>query len=250
MATIAIDHRVIRKYLLWAVASFALVNLVLIGLAALGHRQNSAHGLMWRLLYLDREQNIPTYFSSFILLVAAVLAAAAGRVEPNGQKVSIMWLVLALSLLAVSMDEFISLHEFYGSKVGLVMMGEVESAQNFAWNHSTRIGGLEVLHVFAWVVPAVFALLIATPFVIAFLRALPPQIRWLVLASGVTFVGGAVGFEMVNALIETQVGNEHPWYSLGIVVEESLEMTGVTLFIVAMLRHLSTRMPSVRIDFS
>lgn len=250
MRTITVDHRKVGKLLFWAIGLFVLVNFILIAFAAIGYEGRTAHFLLWRLLYVDREQNIPTYFSSLLLLAAALLAIAASTTEQQKKGIKAMWVLLGLGLLAVSLDEFISMHEMYGSKIGLAMMGDKTSADDFQWNATSQIGNLEVLHVFAWVIPALAVLVLAAPFAWAFVRALPAQIRPLVLASGVVFVTGALGFEVLTALLETKVGYESPWYSVGVVIEESLEMVGATMFIVAMVRHFAARVGSLRIDLN
>ncbi|MDT0166195.1 hypothetical protein Q9R32_11600 [Actinotalea sp. AC32] len=94
---------------------------VLVGVAgpfvlALVHLVNAVT-LESRLLDMDRENNLPTWFSSSLFLLAAFacLGAAAHAERRTGR---VGWLVVALLSFAFSVDEVASMHEEAGRRLG------------------------------------------------------------------------------------------------------------------------------------
>ena len=69
-----------------------------------------------------------------------------------------------------------------------------------------------------------------------FIKQLPLQIAILFVVSGLIYVGGAIGFEMMEANIHDTIGKKNLGYSILITIEEVLEMIGITLFIFALLK--------------
>ncbi|WP_415785669.1 hypothetical protein [Deinococcus saxicola] len=68
--------------------------------------------------------------------------------------------------------------------------------------------------------------------------------------AGLTYVMGALGFELLEGLVVSGGGTDHPLNQSLIVVEEGMEMLGVTLFISALLNYLRTEMPGLRLRLS
>jgi hypothetical protein len=173
------------------------------------------------------EGNIPTWFASTTLLACAVLLGVIGRIERDASSTFARhWNVLALIFLYLCIDEAAELHELLIDPVrGLL-----------------GTGGL--FH-FAWVIPAIVLLLLLSVAYLRFLLHLPAAIGRLFVASGATYVGGAVVAEMIGgAWIESR-GFRNAGSAVIWSVEESLEMIGVVLFIYALLRYLELRAGSV-----
>lgn len=172
---------------------------------------------------LVQEANVPTWYSSTTLLVCAVLLGVVARVEREaGSRFALHWKVLALLFLYLSIDEAAELHELL-----------IEPLRG-----TLNAGGL--FH-FAWVVPGIALLVVLGLAYARFLVHLPASTRRLFVAAAATFVGGAVGAEMVGgAWVESR-----GFHNLGSVliwtVEESLEMLGIAVFVYALLRHLELR---------
>lgn len=172
---------------------------------------------------LVQEANVPTWYSSTTLLVCAVLLGVVARVERKpGSRFTLHWKVLALLFLYLSVDEAAELHE--------VLIEPLRGTLN--------AGGL--FH-FAWVVPAIVLLAVLGLAYARFLVHLPASTRRLFVVAASTFVGGAVGAEMVGwAWVESR-----GFHNLGSVliwtVEESLEMLGIVVFVYALLHHLQLR---------
>jgi hypothetical protein len=104
-----------------------------------------------------------------------------------------------------------------------------------------------VLH-FAWVIPALIFVAIFGLSYIGFLMHLDRRARWLFLASGALFVGGAVGMEMIAALIIPTHGVESLAHTVSQTIEESCEMLGVVLFIHALLEYVGRTVGPLRLS--
>jgi hypothetical protein len=162
-------------------------------------------------LSLSYEGNLPTWYSSGLLWTAALSLGLCGRRAESEQ---VRWWLLAALFMLMSLDEAISLHE--------------------------HLGGAEfhgVLY-FSWVLPG--ALLVAA-FGVAYLRfwlRLPRPTRRGFAWAFALYVGGALGMEFpLGAWFEAH-GDENLGYALIDAVEESLEICGLSVFLVAILRHL------------
>jgi hypothetical protein len=66
------------------------------------------------------------------------------------------------------------------------------------------------------------------------------------VAGGATFVGGALGIEMIGASVSQARGMHSVSYLAATTVEELLEMSGVALFTVALMEHLGNLGLAVR----
>lgn len=72
---------------------------------------------------------------------------------------------------------------------------------------------------------------------VPFLRALPRRTAGLFVAAGALFIGGAIGVELYEAFL-IGGGASQVTVLLSRAVEETAEMSGVVLFIYALLDHL------------
>jgi hypothetical protein len=72
-----------------------------------------------------------------------------------------------------------------------------------------------------------------------FIFRLPRRVRNLTLLSALTYVGGALGCEMIGGLLRAAGAGPSSWqFRLEIVFEETLEMSGVSLWICTQLSYL------------
>jgi len=84
-----------------------------------------------------------------------------------------------------------------------------------------------------------------------FVLNLPDATRRLVIAAGVIYVVGAIGFELPEGMYRTAVGaNVTIAYGFLTVLEETFEMIGVVLFIYALLRFIERRWGGIRITLN
>lgn len=189
---------------------------------------------------MNGENNVPTWFSSGLLLLAASLLAIVGSVQRAGRhRYAVHWLGLAAVFLLLSADETASFHEKLINPISgaLTVLG-------------LRAGG--VLG-YAWVVVgAAFVLAVGIAY-LGFLRALPVRTRRLFIASAVLFVGGAIGMELIGGYYHDLLGDAYlatPRHVLLSHAEESLEMSGTILFIYALLSYLKVHVGSLRVAFA
>ena len=180
------------------------------------------HELPWLLLWffdVDKEDSLPTWYSTSTLLLAAVLLyLVARRKRAERDPWRRYWYGLALTFAALSMDEAAGLHE------------SLNTALDFTW----EIAGA--------IVAALFGLAY-----LRFLLHLPARTGWLFVAAGGVFVGGAVGVEWSTDWYEERELLDTLAYNLWNAVEEGLEMAGVVLFIYALLGYMG-RGQGARVD--
>jgi hypothetical protein len=182
---------------------------------------------------LDGEINVPTWFSSTLLLLAGLLllyiAAASRRDRDRWAR---HWLFLGWVFLLLSADETSGLH-------GL-LSGPLRSA--------LRLSGA-LYH--AWVLPVGAAVAMMGFAYLRFVSSLPEPTRRLFIVSGVVYIVGAIGFELPEGMYRTAVGeNVTIAYGFLTVLEETFEMAGVVLFIYALLRFIERRWGGIRITLN
>jgi hypothetical protein len=185
-----------------------------------------------RLAWVDGEANIPTWYSTSLLLVCAFLLATiatAHRADPNGQPVR--WLILSLIFGFLSLDETAQLHE-------------LSIAPLHEW-----LGTSGYLY-YAWVIPAAICVALFLVLYLSFLANLPERTRRLFLLAGAIFVGGALGIEAISAKQASLHGEHNLTYHLIITLEELLEMAGVIAFIYALLDYLGRQFTRVGFNLS
>ena len=165
------------------------------------------------LLSLSYEGNLPTWYSSALLLGCAVTLAfiAVAAPAPDAR----YWSLLAAVFGYLSIDEAVGLHEQLNAIV-------------------PPLGGP---FYFGWILPASVAVLLLGLLYLRFLRALPAETRRRFIVAGVLYVGGALVMEVPLGLWTEAHGDADLGYALIDFAEETLEMTGATLFLLALLRH-------------
>lgn len=171
------------------------------------------------LFSLSYEGNLPTWYSSALLLACAVTLAAIAPGAPARE--ARYWSLLAAVFGYLSIDEAVGLHE--------------------QLNELVHLGG--PLY-FGWIVPAGAAVLLLGVAYLRFLRRLPPETRRRFILAGLLYVGGALVMEIPLGVWTEAHGDAGLGYSLIDFVEETLEMTGATLFLLALLRHAAHHGPA------
>ena len=172
---------------------------------------------------MNVENNVPTFFSAFILVTSAVLLtvitsqSTADRYAGHWK-----WLVIIFAFMAI--DEDASLHE--------LLIEPVRDLLPVA-------GPLY----FAWVIPYGLAVLVIGVLYLRFVWSLTARTRGLFIGAGSLYLAGALGFESVGGWYFSLHGEmEDLSYSLLVAAEEFLEMSGIILFIYALLDYLRDRL--------
>jgi hypothetical protein len=158
---------------------------------------------------VNDENNLPTWFSGFILLLAtASLGLCARWKNASGDPMRVRWTVLFAGFFFLSIDEVAGIHETI----------------NTAIDPSWALGG------------AVIALLLGLYF-IPFLRALPKETLIGFVIGGALYVGGSVGME----IIANPMDSNSLAYNLSTLVEEGMEMFGVIVFLRSLLFYMRSQ---------
>lgn len=176
---------------------------------------------------LSYEQNLPTWYSASLLLLCAVLLLLIAIANLRALlPFRWHWLALSLIFFYISLDEAVTLHE--------------------SLSHFFDFGG--VLY-FGWVIPATAVVLglglVYLPFVLHLRQ--PARRRFIV--AGLLYVGGALGVEFILGYWTDVAGDRNLVYGLIDLVEESAEILGTTLFLLALLRYLNHDRAMVSIRF-
>lgn len=180
----------------------------------------------FRHINLDTEHNIASWWSSSLMLVSALIMLAFSKVEKGrGLYHSTIWVPLAVVFFLLSLDESASFHEsFIAPLRGLL--------------------GLDGIFYFAWVIPAFFVLIAFGLFILRRFLALPRTIRVQFAAAGTIYVCGALGMEMMGGWLTASGQGASAYYSVSIIIEEGMEIIGLTVFFVSLTRQLDTHVLS------
>ena len=188
------------------------------------------------LFYLDLESSVPTWYSSAALLLSSALLALIAAVKFRGgdaggrDKFRWHWTALAALFALLSLDEIAMIHE-----LPIQPLREAYGTGGIWYYPWVGLGML-----FVGAVGIAFT---------RFLLHLPRKTRWLMLAAGCVFVGGAIGVEMASGAAADARGEESAAYAVIITLEESLEMLGIVIFIHALVDYLASLSADVRILF-
>lgn len=162
---------------------------------------------------LDREMNVPNWFSSMLFLFSAILLWKAGDMAtPHGIRFRKYWKALAVFFVIISIDDVAAIHEM-----------AVDPFRK--WLHA---GGWLY---FTWVVPAAALVAVLTFLYWRMFLALPARTKRLFLLAAVLFFAGSFGLEMAGGrYVELHgAGNFH--YAMIAHAEEILEFIGQVVFI-------------------
>lgn len=190
--------------------------------------QEFAVDLLMKSFYTDAESNVPTYFNTILLFIAALLAALiAAWKHSEKDHFRIHWLGLSLVFLYLSMDEAAVLHE--------KLIDPMRELFNYE-----RFGGI---FYFAWVIPGMAAIL---AFMIAYLRFflnLDNKYKILFFLSLAVYIGGIIGGEMLSGHFAGTIGFKNFTYAAYTSMEESLEWIGCSLLIYSLLAYMRQYLP-------
>jgi hypothetical protein len=178
---------------------------------------------------LGGEQTIAAWLSSMIMLLCALVLFYLATVKRQlGQAYALHWLGLAVIFLGLSMDEAVGLHEMM-----ITPMRELLHA-----------GGM---FLFAWVIPALGFVTVVGLLYLGFLWHLPPAFRLRFILAGALFVGGAIGFEMLEGALVDFYRQHRLIYEAAIHLEDTLEFAGILLFLNSLLLYARSQSRELRL---
>ncbi len=178
-------------------------------------------------LNMDRELNLPTLYSSVLLLMAALLMQRLG--QSSNPATARDWGLLSKIFIFLALDEALQIHEI------LIIPG---------LRHQVHPALAST-----WVVPYAALVLVLLWRFRRFLGSIPRATASRLLRSGAVYVSGAIGMEMVGsfAVRSSLIRLHSPWYGTITGLEESLELLGIILLIDGLMRALLDQQGSVDI---
>ena len=179
---------------------------------------------------LDDESNISTWFNSFMLGCSSGVLWCISK--SRQVKPSKIWVAMAIFLMLLSLDEVAMIHEFTGSLIKAMFPLPLVGIPR------------------TWVIVGIGVLFLVVPLFMLHIKQFSGRIKRLVVLSGVLFFGGAVGMEVVSAIVERLYYTfEHDptfvyvrFYEVIDVVlytiEEVMEMFGSAVYLYALMQFL------------
>ncbi|MFC1709545.1 hypothetical protein ACFL2J_05795 [Candidatus Omnitrophota bacterium] len=207
------EEKILIKSLTVIVSIFVILNIInaLISVPSLQ---------IARLIDLDLESNLTTWFSSMLLAIAAFFAYKCSLfIKPKapGKR---MWQLLSLGLLGMSCDETAMIHENLGQAVNKYIF-KVGIFSNSSW--SVLLGPLITIILF------IFAIRMKR-----YLKGSTRAIK-LLIAGTLIYIVGAFMLESATNLL-TPGNLEWLWRTMSIL-EETFEMTGTLLIIAGLIEY-------------
>lgn len=200
-----VDARRVVRGLLAAVAVVNVLNAISIAVGAGTERS--------RYFLLALEGNPSTWLTAAVLAATALAAWAVGAGRTDART----WHAVAGIFLLMSLDEVGTFHEWLGAVPLIPGVG----TRGWA-GAGVVLAALVGLRLFRWVL------------------TLDAGLRLAMVAGAVTFLGGAVGFEVVAGEWESSHGRDTVFWLLS-TIEENLELVGVLVVLRALLDHLGRR---------
>lgn len=178
------------------------------------------------LFNMNLEANVPAWYSAFLMIVSSGLSLLIYKVKTFPEKK--YFLGMSVIFLMMSVDEISSIHEIMNNPVrNLLNVGSL-----FYW---------------AWIVPGLLFIMVLGFAFSQFFMMIDKRIRKLFILSGFIYIIGAIGFEMLGGwLYSNKLGNSY-YYMFEVVMEESLEMFGLLLFIYTLIEHIKSFVEDIHI---
>lgn len=177
-------------------------------------KQLSDSKLIIHLFNTITEKNLPSLFSSLQLLFSGFLLWNIYNIDViKNSSIKIYWKSLAIIFYFLAFDEWITVHDTIGKPF-------------------SKLFG-ETGNLFGWTLLYIIILMIFFIWSLKFLKHLGPKIASLFIISGILFLSGAVGFEVLaKDSMQATLNIQFTPYQLSIIglIEESLEMLGIFLF--------------------
>ena len=209
--------KVVFKKLVCLIVILLFLNILgLISKFYFGH--DHVYGLV-SLFDFDTEQNIPTFYSATAILCSSLLLFFITFTHKSNGCRYLGWMGLAVIFLFLSIDEISSIHERLTKLVRPLL----------------DTSGLLFS---AWVIPYGLAVIVFVAAYLRFLIRLPKNIMFLFILSGMIFVLGAVGLELLEGNHYELHGSADVTFAVFYTIEEFMEMFGIVLFIYTLLSYI------------
>lgn len=157
---------------------------------------------------LSYEANVPTWYASVLLVGCALMCLVLRSHHPDRR-----WVVLAALFAYVSLDEAVQIHE-----------------------HAAFFATRGVLY-FSWVIPAAAVVALLGLWLGPWLLRLPEPTRRRFTLAAALYVGGALLMELPLGWWTDRHGDDNLGYGLIDWVEETLELSGASVFVLSAWAH-------------
>ena len=203
-----------------------------------GH--DSVYGLS-KLFDVEYESNIPTFFSTALLLYTALLLGVIAVLKRKARDdFRNRWALLSFVVLYLAVDEAAYIHELLYRPVGELFYGHTDETK-FA----------------IWVIPGIIFVITLLLMYVKFWRHLDSGTRRLFLTGFLVFFGGAIGMESISSIyldvyyaqISDNLLPHLMIYDVLTTIEETMEMGGVIIMIYALLKYIGDNYGEVRFHF-
>ncbi|MCF6298518.1 MAG: hypothetical protein L3J01_01410 [Thiomicrorhabdus sp.] len=200
---IRLSPRVVMQSLLFVTAILLSIHVVF---TIIHYSFQELPWLLRQLFHVDEENNLPTWYSGFLLLATSTLLWFFALTQrANEEPWFRHWLVLAVGFLLMSIDEVAGIHETINSIIEI-----------------------------SWAIPGGMLVLLLILAFVPFLLQLPRRTAKLFILAGTVYLTGAVVLE----IIAIPMSDDTLTYDLLVAVEEGLEMLGVILFLHTLLTYM------------
>lgn len=223
---IKIEVKEIVKYLSLMAAVLIAIHIVILGIYYYVGDPDKFDFV--RMFDLDMEQNIPTLFSSALMLIAAFLFYLLSKSPKEIKKGSRRyWLGLSFIFTFLAFDESAKIHEKLG-----------DYTEKF-------VEATGYLH-YPWVISYSVLVLVLGFFYFKFFWRMESKVFWSFMGAAAIFLSGAIGFELLGANESSLHSTDTILYSIYYTIEESLEMFGVIYLISILLNLLGGKSVEIR----
>ena len=100
------------------------------------------------------------------------------------------------------------------------------------------LGAISGIFYFAWVVPGTIFVAVFGLIYLRFLCRIPTDLARGLVVSGIVFLTGALGLEMIDGWIAANYGEDTAIYIIGYCLEDIFEIIGVLMFVNVTSAHL------------
>ena len=181
-----------------------------------------------QMIDLDQEANLPTLFSSTLLLISAFLFYLLAKISKQSKKEQYKyWFGLSIVFMFLGFDESAKIHETLG-----------DFTEDF-------VQATGYLH-YPWVISYSILVVVLGLLYLRFFLKMERKLFWSFMKAATIFLSGAIGFELLGANEASLHNSDTMLYCYYYTIEESLEMFGVIFLINILLTLLEDK----RIQFS
>jgi len=225
---ITISPFTVAKYLTFGVIFLTICSIAIqIGKYVFDYRAD------WtRIFNLDREMNIPTWYSGLMLVSCGLIIRGIFSIKKlQSDRFWRQWRILSIIFFILAFDEIASIHE-------ILIIDDLADALNLpSFWHSV------------WVIPGTILVAIFIWKYWKFIWYLPKQLKRNFLIAFSLYIGGALGMEMVGSIYDGIDGQQNLVYAMLATIEEVMEMMGCVVFIYGLLTYLGELRADIQVNF-